>query len=150
MNLTDIKAIGVRRKRARRVGRGESSGAGKTCGRGMNGERSRSGRRGAGVYEGGQMPLFRRLPKRGFNNAVFARRYAVVNVGALSGFADGMEVDPGILVKMGLVSRLLDGVKILGDGELQRKLTVKAHRFSRSAIEKIRAAGGTVVELEHP
>ncbi len=147
MNLNDIKATPSGRKRARRVGRGRSSGRGKTSGRGTSGQRSRSGRKGAGIYEGGQMPLFRRLPKRGFNNKDFALRYAVVNTGDLNRFEDGQEVDPAVLVKVGLVKRLLDGVKVLGDGELQRKLTVKAHCFSKSAADKIQAAGGTVTVL---
>jgi len=147
MNLNDIKATPSGRKRARRVGRGRSSGRGKTSGRGTSGQRSRSGRKGAGIYEGGQMPLFRRLPKRGFNNTIFARRYAVVNVGALNRFEEGREVDPAVLTEAGLVTRLLDGVKVLGEGELKRKLTVKAHRFSKAALEKIQAAGGTAVVL---
>jgi len=147
MNLNDVKAIPSGRKRSRRVGRGHGSGCGKTSGRGTSGERSRSGRGGAGIYEGGQMPLFRRLPKRGFNNKVFAVRYAVVNVGALNRFEDGQEVDPAALLKARLITRLLDGLKVLGDGELQRKLTVKAHRFSKAAAEKIQAAGGTTIEL---
>ena len=97
--------------------------------------------------EGGQMPLFRRLPKRGFNNKRFATRYAIVNVDALNVFQDGDEVDPAGLLRAGLVSSLLDGVKILGNGELQRRLTVKAQRFSKAAAEKIQAAGGTLITL---
>jgi len=147
MNLNDVMAIPREGKRRRRVGRGRSSGRGKTSGRGTSGERSRSGRAGAGIYEGGQMPLFRRLPKRGFNNKIFARRYATVNVGVLNRFQDGEEVDPAVLVRAGLVTRLLDGVKILGGGELARRLSVKAHAFSKSAAEKIQAAGGTVTTL---
>lgn len=147
MNLNDVKALPRNRKRVRRVGRGRSSGRGKTAGRGTSGERSRSGRKGHGLYEGGQMPLFRRLPKRGFNNASFALRYAVVNTGALNRFEDGQEVDPELLAKVGLVKRLKDGVKILGGGALQRRLTVKAHAFSKSAVEKIQAAGGTATVL---
>ncbi len=147
MNLNEVKSIPTGRKRAKRVGRGESSGSGKTSGRGTSGQRSRSGRKGHGIYEGGQMPLFRRLPKRGFNNAVFAHRYAVVNVGDLNGFGDGQEVDPAALLQARLITRVLDGVKILAHGELQRKLTVKAHRFSRAALEKIQAAGGVAVVL---
>jgi large subunit ribosomal protein L15 len=147
MNLNDAKAERAGRKRVRRAGRGPSSGRGGTSGRGTSGQRSRSGRKGAGIYEGGQMPLFRRLPKRGFNNKVFARRYAVVNVAALNRFEDGGEVDPAALAEAGLVGHRLDGVKVLGDGELQRKLTVKAHRFSKAAMEKIQAAGGTAVVL---
>ncbi|HUT34827.1 MAG TPA: 50S ribosomal protein L15 [Planctomycetota bacterium] len=147
MNLNDVKAIPSDRKKRTRRGRGRSSGHGKTSGRGTSGQRSRSGREGSGIYEGGQMPLFRRLPKRGFNNKRFALRYAVVNVGALNRFEDGQEVDPAVLLQAGLVTRLLDGVKVLASGELQRKLTVKAHRFSAAATEKIQAAGGTVIVL---
>lgn len=147
MKLNDIKALGGRHKRRVRVGRGRSAGKGKTCGYGHNGQRSRSGDRGARLYEGGQMPLFRRLPKRGFNNAAFATRYAVVNVGALNRFQDGQEIDPALLVATGLAAKGRDGVKILGDGELVRRLTVKAHRFSRSAREKIEAAGGQAVTV---
>jgi large subunit ribosomal protein L15 len=147
MNLSDIKAIPVERKRRFRVGRGEGSGAGKFSGRGNSGERSRSGRKGAGLYEGGQMPLFRRLPKRGFNNKRFARRYAIVNVDALNAFEDGQEVTPELLLDRRLVSKRLDGLKVLASGELHRRLTVKAHRFSKAAAEKIQAAGGAVVTL---
>ena len=147
MNLNDIHSSAGRRKRAARRGRGRASGKGKTCGYGHNGQRSRAGDRGARVYEGGQMPLFRRLPKRGFNNAVFARRYAIANVSALNVFEDGQEVDPALLLRQGIISRLLDGVKILGDGELERRLTVKAHRFSKAAAAKIEAAGGTAITL---
>jgi len=147
MNLNDIKAVGGRHKRRRRKGRGRAAGRGKTCGYGHNGQRSRSGDRSAGLYEGGQMPLFRRLPKRGFNNARFATRFATVNVGQLDGFEDGAEVGPDILLARGLIGKSEGGVKILGDGDLTRKLTVKAHRFSKSAKAKIEAAGGLVVTL---
>jgi large subunit ribosomal protein L15 len=147
MNLNDIKAEPSGRKRVRRLGRGRSSGRGKTSGRGTSGERARSGRKGSGIYEGGQMPLFRRLPKRGFNNKAFARRYAVVNTGDLNRFEDGAEVDPAVLLRAGLMKRMLDGVKVLADGELRRRLTVKAHRISQAALEKIQAAGGTAVVL---
>jgi large subunit ribosomal protein L15 len=148
MNLNDIKATPhPRRRRRTRVGRGEGSGKGKTCGRGSNGQRSRAGARRSSLYEGGQMPLFRRLPKRGFNNKRFATRYTVVNVAALNRFQDGAEVDPAELLRAGVVSALRDGVKILGNGELERRLTVKAHRFSKAAAEKIQAAGGTLITL---
>ena len=147
MNLNDIKAVGGRHKRRRRKGRGRASGQGKTCGYGHNGQRSRAGDRSPGLYEGGQMPLFRRLPKRGFSNAPFATRLATVNVGQLDGFEDGAEVDPEVLLARGLIGKSEGGVKILGDGDLTRKLTVKAHRFSKSAKAKIEAAGGHVVTL---
>jgi large subunit ribosomal protein L15 len=146
MNLTDIKAT-ARHKRRTRKGRGRAAGKGKTCGTGHNGQRSRSGSGPGLLYEGGQMPLFRRLPRRGFNNANHATRYAVVNVEALNIFEDGSEVDPAAMVKSGLVKDPLDGVKILGSGDLTRKLSVKAHAFSKSAAEKIEKAGGSVGRL---
>ena len=147
MKLHDIKAVGGPHKRRVRLGRGRAAGRGKTCGYGHNGQRSRAGGRGARLFEGGQMPLFRRLPKRGFNNVVFATRYAIVNVGALNGFDDGDEVDLAALVRRGIVAKLLAGVKILGSGSLERRLIVKAHRFSKAAREKIEAAGGQAVTL---
>jgi len=147
MNLSDAKRLRGTRKRRKRLGRGRATGKGKTCGFGHNGQRSRSGDRGGGLYEGGQMPLFRRLPKRGFNNKRFATRYAVVNVGALNDFEEGQEVDPAALVRQGLISAVGDGVKVLGQGELERRLTVKAHRFSKTAMTKIEASGGRAVVL---
>jgi large subunit ribosomal protein L15 len=143
--LHEIKAAGAPRKKARRVGRGRGSGCGKTSGYGMGGQRARSGDHGAGLYEGGQMPLFRKLPQRGFSNARYKARFAVVNVGALQdAFADGAAVDPAALLRVGVLAKLeADGVKILGTGELTRPLTVKAHAFSQSALAKIQAAGGT-------
>ena len=147
MNLSDIKSVPVERARRKRVGRGRGSGSGKTCGYGHNGQRSRSGGRAAGLYEGGQMPLFRRLPKRGFDNTKFATRPSVVNVRDLNAFDDGLEVSPALMLTRGLVARLDDGVKVLGDGELQRRLTVKAHAFSKAAVAKIEAAGGSAVTL---
>ena len=143
MNLNDLNATSPRRKSRIRAGRGRGGKRGKTCGTGHGGQRSRSGGHGAGLYEGGQMPLFRKLPRRGFNNANFGTRYAVVNVGALDLFEDGAEVDAAALLSRGIITKLLDGVKILGDGEITRKLTVRALRFSKTAIEKIQAAGGT-------
>ena len=147
MNLNDLNAAAGKHKRRRRAGRGRSGHRGKTCGRGNNGQRSRSGDRGAGLYEGGQMRLFRRLPRRGFNNARFATRYAVVNVGALNAFEDGQEVDPDLLRERGLAAKAPDGVKVLGEGELTRRLVVMAHRFSAQAAAKIEAAGGTVITV---
>jgi len=147
MNLTDLnKTCGGHKKRIRR-GRGRSSGKGKTCGTGHNGQNSRSGSGAGLLYEGGQMPLFRRLPRRGFNNANFAVRYAVVNVGSLEAFEDGAEVTPEALLAQGIIHRIEDGLKILGHGALTKKLTVKAHKFSKSASEKIEQAGGAAVVL---
>lgn len=141
MRLHELKkAEGSTRDRKRR-GRGTATGQGKTGGRGMNGQKSRSG---GGVrlgFEGGQMPLYRRLPKRGFTNH-FAIVYSEVNVQDLNRFEDGAVVDQQALLDCGLVKKLNDGVKVLGNGELEKKLTVKAAKFSKSAAEKIEAAGG--------
>ena len=141
MKLHELKApIGATKNRKRR-GRGTATGQGKTGGRGMNGQNSRSG---GGVrlgFEGGQMPLYRRLPKRGFNNK-WAKEYATVNVGDLNRFEANTEVTPELLREVGLVKQVIDGVKILGDGELDRALTVKAVKFTKTAAEKINAAGG--------
>ena len=129
-------------KDSKRVGRGTSSGNGKTSGRGQKGQNSRSG---GGVrigFEGGQNPLFRRVPKRGFNNYNFVVKYAVVNVSDLNKFEDGTEITPELLKDMGLVKKQLDGIKVLGNGELTKKLTVKASMFSKTAKEKIEKNGG--------
>ena len=144
MNLSDVKATPVPRKRRRRVGRGRGSGRGKTSTRGMRGEGQRSGSGGRLLYQGGQTPLFMRIPKRGFNNARFRKNYTVINVGRLNTLPDGTEVSPAFLLQQGVIKKVRDGVKILGDGELQRKLVVKAHLFSQSARQKIQDAGGTV------
>lgn len=129
-------------KVSKRVGRGPGSGTGKTAGRGENGQNSRSG---GGVrvgFEGGQTPLFRRLPKRGFSNAKFKKVYAVINLSDLNRFENGAEVTPEILKDMGLVKNALDGIKVLGSGKLEKKLTVKANKFSASAFEQIEKLGG--------
>ena len=128
-------------KAVKRIGRGHGSGNGKTAGKGHKGQKARSG---GGVrigFEGGQMPLARRIPKRGFNN-IFATKYAIVNVSDLNRFKDDTVVDTELLVASGLVKKVYDGVKILGNGELTAKLTVKAAKFSQSAVEKIEKAGG--------
>lgn len=136
---------GARTKKFRK-GRGHGSGNGKTAGKGHKGQNARSG---GGVrlgFEGGQTPLARRLPKRGFTN--FNRTvYAIVNVEALNKFEDGVEVTPELLIETGLVKKELDGIKILGTGELTKKLTVKAHKFSKSAVAIIEQAGGKVEEI---
>lgn len=136
--------------RVKRLGCGESSGHGKTSTRGGKGQTARTGSSIRPGFEGGQMPLVRRIPKRGFNHAAFATRYAVVNVGQLAAFADGAEVGPEALIEKGIVHRLQDGVKILGGGELSRKLLVKAHAFSAAAKEKITRAGGQCQVIEIP
>lgn len=133
---------GSRKVRTRR-GRGLGSGLGKTSGRGQKGQNSRSGGGVRTGFEGGQMPLYRRLPKRGFKN-IFAKQYAEVNVSSLNRFEDGAVVDPVALIEEGILKNVLDGVRILGNGELTKKLTVKANGFTKSAEEKIKAAGGEV------
>jgi len=135
--------------KAYRKGRGVGSGNGKTAGRGHKGQNSRSGGGVRPGFEGGQMPLYRRLPKRGFNNKRFAKAYLEINVGDLEGFADGTIVDSVLLAETGLLSvpKVNDGIKILGSGELTKKLTVKAIKFSASAKDKIEKAGGTVLEV---
>lgn len=142
MKLHTVKPNPYATKTKKRVGRGPGSGTGKTAGRGENGQNSRSG---GGVrvgFEGGQTPLFRRLPKRGFSNAKFKKVYAVINLSDLNKFEDGAEVTPEILKDMGLVKNALDGIKVLGSGKLEKKLTVKANKFSASAFEQIEKLGG--------
>ena len=128
-------------KNTKRKGRGTATGQGKTGGRGMNGQNSRSG---GGVrlgFEGGQMPLYRRIPKRGFTN-VFKKEWSIMNVSDLNCYEDGTEITPELLAKEGKVKQVKAGIKILGEGNLEKKLTVKANKFSKAAIEKIEAAGG--------
>ena len=125
-----------------RKGRGAGSGNGKTAGKGHKGQNARSGGGVRPGFEGGQLPLYRKLPKRGFNNARFGKQYAVVNVQSLNKFNDGEVVDSAALLAMGVIAKANDGVKVLGEGELTKKLTVKAAVFSASAKEKIEAVGG--------
>ena len=148
MMLNEVTTIAGRSKRAKRVGRGESSGLGKTCGRGNKGCKSRSGGGTRFLTEGGQMPIFRRLPKRGFNNYNFRVEYEVVNLADLDrSFSDGDTVDPDVLKKLRLI-RGVAPVKILAKGSLAKKLTVQAHGFSGSAKEAIEKSGGTVKVIE--
>lgn len=146
MRLHELKVSeGATRDRKRR-GRGQASGQGKTGGRGTKGQKARSG---GGVrlgFEGGQMPLYRRIPKRGFNNR-FAKEYAEINVEQLNRFEDGTVVDFELLAQTGMVKQVKDGVKVLGNGDLEKKLTVKAEKFTKSAVEKIEKAGGKVEVL---
>ncbi len=144
MQNHEITAIVGKHKRRKRVGRGTAGGMGKTCGRGTKGSLSRAGAGGKLAYEGGQMPLFRRLPKRGFNNNQFTRRYEIVNVSQLDKFDDGSVVDVQCLYKAGLIDSLSSKVKILGDGDLTKKLDVAVHKFSKAAESKIIGCGGTV------
>ena len=142
MNLSTIGAPRNSSEKRKRVGRGMGSGMGKTSARGHKGQRSRSGSRMMRGFEGGQMPLHRRLPKRGFTN-IFGKEYTVLNIGKLASL-EGDSFDADSLLKAGVIRKMLDGLKILGFGELTRKITVRAHFFSKSAIEKIQAAGGAV------
>jgi len=143
MRLHDLKPRPGARHRRKRLGQGESSGHGKTSGRGGKGQTARSGSSIRIGFEGGQMPLIRRIPKRGFNNVRFATQYIAVNVGDLNQFEDGARVDEAALRAAGLANGRATGVKILGDGELTKKLAVSANAFSASAKTKIEAKGGT-------
>ncbi len=141
MKLNELKPAAGARRSPTRKGRGIAAGCGKTAGRGHKGQNARSGggvRRG---FEGGQMPLYRRLPKRGFHN-VFKKHYAVVNLDDLNSFEEGTVVTPELLLERRLIRKPLDGIKILADGDIKKSLTVKAHAFSKAAQEKITAAGG--------
>ena len=142
MKLHELSPAPGSKKTRNRVGRGIGSGNGKTAGRGHKGQNSRSGGVRTG-FEGGQMPIYRRLPKRGFNN-VFRKIYAEVNIETLNRFEDGAVVDPVALVEEGVLKNVRDGIRILGKGELTKKLTVRANGFTKSAEEKIKAAGGQV------
>jgi len=142
MELNELRFASGSTKNRKRVGRGTSSGHGKTSGRGQKGQNSRSG---GGVrvgFEGGQNPLVFRIAKRGFNNYEFATKYAVINVSDLEKFENGTEITEELLKEMGIVKKLEDGVKVLGEGTLTKKLTVKAHKFSKVAKDKIESAGG--------
>ena len=140
----EITSLVGKHKARRRIGRGQGSGLGKTSGRGHKGQKANAGPNLPIVSEGGQMPLFRRLPKRGFNNANFARRYAIVNISQLDRFDEGSTINAEVLTQAGLIRSSDLPVKILGSGELTRKLTVVANKFSRSAEQKIAGAGGKV------
>ena len=142
MKLHELNASPEAKVR-KRVGRGPGSGLGKTSGRGENGQKSRSGASIPAWFQGGQSPLYRRVPKRGFNNARFRTEYATINLSDLNKyFNDGDEVTPEVLKEKGIIKQQLCGVKVLGNGELEKKLTVKANRFSSSAVTKIESAGG--------
>jgi large subunit ribosomal protein L15 len=147
MELSNLKPKKGARHAKKRVGRGPGSGHGKTSSRGEKGQKSRSGYSGKRGFEGGQMPLHRRLPKRGFTN-IFKKDYAVVNVSDLERFDSGATIDEATLRQAGLVKGSHDGVKVLGDGELSKKLTVSATKFSKSAREIIEKAGGSCQEIQ--
>ncbi len=148
MDLKTVTAKGVRYEDRRRIGRGPGSGLGKTSGRGHKGWGQRSGTSRRPGYEGGQMPIYRRVPKRGFTNARFRTSFTCINVDDLNGFADGTTIELAVVLEKGLTSRVTDLFKILGNGKLERRLTVRAQKFTKSAIEKIQAVGGTVVVLD--
>ncbi len=141
MKLHELSPAPGSVREVKRIGRGHGSGQGKTAGKGHKGQKARAGRGMRPGFEGGQMPLQRRIPKRGFNN-IFATNYAIVNIAALNKFEDGAVVDVQALKEMGLVKDSKDGVKVLGNGELTKKLTVKVAAYSESAKAKIEAAGG--------
>ena len=144
MKLNELeKNVGATQKR-KIVGRGRGSGLGKTSGKGHKGQNARSGGGVRPVFEGGQTPLYRRLPKKGFNNTRFATVYAVINVSDLNRFDNGTVVSPALLKEVGLIKNQLDGIKVLGNGELTKKLTVQAHKFSKTAQEKIEKSGSKI------
>ncbi len=142
MKLNELNNLEA--KNRKRIGRGPGSGHGKTAGKGHKGQNARSGGGVRPGFEGGQLPLYRRLSKRGFNNYNFRTTYAIVNVSDLEKFKEGTVVDRELLVKEGLITKELDGIKVLGNGNLTKKLTVKANKFSESAKKKIEDVGGTV------
>ena len=141
MKLHELKKNEGATFRKKIVGRGRGSGLGKTSGRGQKGQNARSGGGVSPVFEGGQLPLYRRLPKRGFSNHDFKTVYAVINVGDLNIFNDGDVVTPALLKERGIVKKQLNGIKVLGNGTLEKKITIQAHRFSSSALRKIEESG---------
>ena len=150
MRLHNLKPRPGAKHRSKRKGLGESSGHGKTSGRGGKGQTARAG---SGIrlgFEGGQMPLLRRIPKRGFNNTAFGTHLSIINVETLNAFDNGEIVTPEVLLEQGILKKLLEGVKVLGTGDLTKKLTVKAQQFSATAREKITKAGGTCEDLPLP
>lgn len=146
MRLHELKPAAGSKKAPKRIGRGTGSGLGRNAGKGEKGQNARSGGGVRPGFEGGQMPLFRRLPKRGFTN-IFAKEYVEINVDRLNVFENGTVVTEELLLERRVVSKLLDGVKVLGNGTIEKSLTVKATKFSKSAAEKIEAAGGKVEVL---
>ena len=141
MKLHELRAPEGATKAPKRKGRGTATGQGKTAGRGMNGQKSRSGGGVRPGFEGGQMPLTRIMPKRGFANP-FKKQWAILNVEDLNVFENGTVVTPELLIKNGIVGKVVDGIKVLGDGNIEKKLTVQANKFSESAVQKIESAGG--------
>jgi large subunit ribosomal protein L15 len=148
MDLKTVCSKGIRYANRKRIARGPGSGLGKTAGRGHKGWGQRSGARRRPGYEGGQMPIYRRVPKRGFTNARFRTDYTVINVDLLNSFDDGATVDLAAIIEHGLASQVTPLFKVLGNGDITKKLVVRAQKFSKSAKQKIQSAGGTVVELD--
>ena len=146
MDLSNLKPAKGAKRQPKRVGRGEGSGWGVTAGRGHKGAQSRSGWKAKRGFEGGQMPLYRRLPKRGFQN-IFAKKYAIVNVQDLNCFEEGTTVTPVMVQEQGLIKKIHSGLRILGQGKLEKKLTVQAHHFTQSARQKIEEVGGSIEVL---
>ena len=143
MKLHELSSLDGSVKNRKRVGRGPGSGMGKTSTRGENGQKSRSGASIKPWFRGGESPIYRRIPKRGFNNANFTVRYATINLSDLNRFNDGDVVTLELLKEMGIIKKELSGLKVLGNGELEKKITIKANRFSTKAVSKIENAGGT-------
>ncbi len=141
MKLHELEKNPGATKERRRVGRGPGSGLGKTSGKGQKGQKARSGASINPVFEGGQLPLYRRLPKRGFSNAIFKKEYAVINVFDLNRFENGTIITPALLKEAGIIKKQLSGIKVLGEGTLEKKVTIQAHKFSASALEKIKESG---------
>lgn len=141
MKLHELMQNAGARKTRKRVGRGMGSGLGKTSGKGEKGQKARSGVSIPATFEGGQLPLYRRLPKRGFSNAPFKIKYATINVEDLNRFEDGTVVTPEVLKETGLLKNQLDGVKVLGNGTLEKKLTIKANKFTQKAVSEIEKSG---------
>ncbi len=141
MKLEELKPARGSKKKRKRIGRGPGSGHGKTSTKGHKGQKARSGGAKPAKFEGGQMPLIRRVPKRGFSN--FTRKeYAIINLGELNRFEENTEITPELLRQEGLIKKNMEGIKVLGDGEILKPFTIKAHRFSQKALEKIATAGG--------
>ena len=141
MKLHELNAVEGSTHRRKVVGRGPGSGHGKTSGRGEKGQKARSGGSVHIWFEGGQTPLYKRLPRRGFSNAKFKIRYATINVGDLNNFKDGDVITPELLQEKGIIKKQLSGIKVLGDGKLDKKITIKAHRFTQGALRKIEESG---------
>lgn len=147
MDLSNLKPPAGQVKTQRRIGRGMGSGRGKYSGRGAKGQKSISGYSHMRGFEGGQMPLHRRMPKRGFTNAMFKKHFAIVNVATLEKL-DGDTFNPEMLLQLGVVNKLGDGLKVLANGDLQRAIHITAHCFSKTAEEKVKAAGGSITVIE--